>query len=283
MFRTGGPAGFFIQPGNTDHLLRANEFLCRENIPFFLLNGGSNVLVSDAGLDVVVAPEIKNNFRILEKNPTKPDEWLVEAGAFTSNRFFSESAREQGLSGGEFLATIPGKLGGGIFQNAGCYGWDFSQIVHHIHLIDRGERISLSGADAGFGYRTSIFRENPCRWIESGVFSLKQADPESVKTRMDDYIQRRLQTQPSNRKSAGSVFKNPPGKKAWELIENAGLKGYRMGGAVISEKHANFILNQENATATDIYRMIRHIQETVYRETGIRLEAEISLLGDFTS
>ncbi len=241
------------------------------------------MLVSDAGLEVVVAPEIKNSFRILEKNPTKPEEWLVEAGAFTSNRFFSESAREHGLSGGEFLATIPGKLGGGIFQNAGCYGWDFSQIVTIIRIISNGKRETLSGEDAGFGYRSSVFRENPCRWIESGVFSLRQADPESVKTRMDDYIQRRLQTQPSNRKSAGSVFKNPPGKKAWELIQNAGLKGFRMGGAVVSEKHANFILNHENATATDIYRLIRHIQETVYRETGIRLETEISLLGNFTS
>lgn len=279
-FRTGGPANFFIRPQKESQLIYLNSLMIQKKWEYLLLNGGSNLLISDKGLNIVIYPQIKNYANILEK---KQKFTFIQTGAFTSNRYFSESAIEHSLSGAEFLSTIPGKIGGGIYQNAGCYGYNMAMIIESIKIIKNGKVYSMQMKEVEFNYRSSIFQKDHDFWILSSIFRLQNESKDKIMQKKTDFIGRRLQSQPKNRKSAGSVFKNPPGLKAWQLIERAGLKGFQIGGAKFSEKHANFIVNENNASSNDILKLIQLAQEKVFYFSKIKLIPEIQILGDFDS
>lgn len=278
-YRTGGNASLFILPQNERDLILLNGMLSRKEANYILINGGSNLLISDKGFDIVIYPKIKNSFDIIESNENFS---LLKVNAFSSNRFISEAALNLSLTGAEFLSTIPGKIGGGIYQNAGCYGYDISMITERIEYIENEKIHSISKEEADFSYRSSTFQRNNNRWIANAVFRLNHEKKEIIAKRQKDFITRRIESQPKNRKSAGSVFRNPKGEyKAWQLIDKSGLRGYQKGGAKFSEKHSNFIINENNASAQDIYSLIELAKEKVYNKFSIQLQPEIQILGDF--
>ena len=281
-FRTGGPAEVLALPESKESSQVLWIFLIEENIDFEILGGGSNLLISDRGYDgLIIHPRYKEKFRIYRA--TKEYSFVM-ADASTSTYTFSRMCAEAGLGGAAFLATIPGTLGGALVQNAGCYGGEMSQIVDSVlvSIPEEIDYISMYHSELDFFYRSTIFKKIKRSFIHSISFRLPIGfASQELLLQMEDFKQRRLASQPRNRKSAGSIFKNPAGQKAWQLIEAAGCKGLRAGGALVSLEHANFIVNDSNATSTDIYRLMREVQERVKDHSGVVLEPEVVLLGDF--
>ncbi|RME93585.1 MAG: UDP-N-acetylmuramate dehydrogenase, partial [Candidatus Hydrogenedentota bacterium] len=251
-YRVGGPARFFIQPNSFLQAEKLQAVLLENEIPFFLLGGGSNILISDQGfLGTVI------QFDFGEKPYLRKENGLnrVEIPASARTGFLSKYLAKQSLTGMEYISTIPGHLGGAIVQNAGCYGYEIKDSLQEAIVVENGSITTYSNQECGFTYRDSIFKKKENLWILQGNFVLQEGNPEAIARKMDEFKQKRLLTQPKNRRSAGSVFKNPKGQKAWQLISNAGLRGKKIGGAMVSEKHCNFIVNDGSATAMDIYRL----------------------------
>jgi UDP-N-acetylmuramate dehydrogenase len=247
---------------------------CREaGVSFLLIGNGSNILVSDEGLQGVVV-KLSGEF----KNMSLLDETTVYCGAGASLASLCKFALNSGLSGLEFAWGIPGTVGGAVFMNAGAYDGEMKNVVHSVsHLTSDGGIGRCEKDDLQMGYRTSVYRSNKC--IITGVtLKLKKADTEDVRAKMDDFMNRRSSKQPLEFPSAGSVFKRPEGAYAGALIEQCGLKGKCHGGAQVSEKHAGFIINKSNATANDVKSLIREVQTKVYDETGYDLECELIIL-----
>ena len=274
-FRTGGIADTLFEPAGEEQLADALRMLTSEGIDCTFIGGGSNLLVSDRGIRGVV-------IRICsEKSKPAFIDGLVYAPAWLHKEMFTSFAIENSLGGIEFMAGIPGTIGGGIYMNAGTNTGCFYDILRAVKIVRPGGGIETVGAESS----QSLYRKNRlpegCA-ILGGFFSLPaSADIESVKKRVDDAISDRYKKHPMEYPSAGSVFKNPQGHSSWKLINDAGLKGFRQGGAMVSDKHTNFIINTGGATSSDIYNLVRHIQQAVYDSTGIMLETEIRLLGDF--
>ncbi|MDH5719501.1 MAG: UDP-N-acetylmuramate dehydrogenase [Spirochaetia bacterium] len=277
-FRVGGSALIMARPKNSLEMIHVQKIVLKKNIPFFLLGGGSNVLISDEGLDFVIYPQFKEEFKAKEhENHIK-----LEVASNVRNGWLSLKMSKLGFSGLEFLSTIPGKIGGAVVQNAGCYGCQIQDILESVEVVNKGRLINLSANELNLSYRNSLFKQDKLMWISKAVFLLQRKEPPEIEKKISDYKSERLKSQPKNRRSAGSIFKNPEnGLKAWQLIENAGLRGYSIGEAVVSDKHANFILNEKNARASDIYRLICYIEKTVKEKFEISLEREVQLLGRF--
>jgi UDP-N-acetylmuramate dehydrogenase len=276
----GGPADAVCIVNNRNELEQICTRLWQWQIPFRILGKGSNVLVSDDGLHEVVI--INRSRKILFHNESAELSVFVESGVNLSG--LARQAANKGFSGLEWANSLPGTIGGAVFGNAGAHGVNtadnlmLAEILHPIH----GKEV-LTAADMQYAYRNSVYkRTNEPIVILSATFSLVISTCEDVETRMNSYAKYRQNTQPAGA-SLGSMFKNPEGDSAGQLIEEAGLKGARIGGAEISTKHANFFLNHENASAADIYQLIQLAKSTVKEKFNRDLELEIELIGEWNT
>lgn len=273
-FKIGGPVDLMVFP-ETQELVEKVVRLCREaGVPWMVLGNGSNLLVADTGIRGVVL-RLDGDFKAMAIQK----ETEISCGAGASLAALCGFAREHSLSGLEFAWGIPGSAGGAAFMNAGAYGGEMKDVLFSCTHLDREGRVeTLKKEDLALSYRHSVYSENGAV-ILSLRLHLKRGEPERIDAEMADYLSRRRAKQPLEFPSAGSVFKRPEGHFAGALIEGCGLKGKRIGGAQVSEKHAGFIVNCGGATSEDVRRLIALIQETVLRETGVSLACEIRLVG----
>ena len=272
-FKIGGNADVYIKVNNLSKLSTILKECANSEIDYMLLGNGSNLLVSDEGIRGAVI-RLDGDFRKI----TLVDETTVFCGAGATLARLCKFALNCGLSGLEFAWGIPGTVGGAVFMNAGAYDGEMKNIVHSVSDISPDGQIGrIEKQDLGFGYRTSVYRTNN-RIITGVTLKLQKGNPEEIRSKMDDYMQRRSTKQPLEYPSAGSVFKRPEGNYAGALIEQCGLKGKMCGGAQVSEKHAGFIINKSNATAADVRNLIGDIQKTVADSTGYNLECELIIL-----
>lgn len=272
-FKIGGNADVYIKVNNLSKLSTILKECANSEIDYMLLGNGSNLLVSDEGIRGTVI-RLDGDFRKI----TLVDETTVFCGAGATLARLCKFALNCGLSGLEFAWGIPGTVGGAVFMNAGAYDGEMKNIVHSVSDISPDGQIGrIEKQDLGFGYRTSVYRTNN-RIITGVTLKLQKGNPEEIRSKMDDYMQRRSTKQPLEYPSAGSVFKRPEGNFAGALIEQCGLKGKMCGGAQVSEKHAGFIINKSNATAADVRNLIGDIQKTVADSTGFNLECELIIL-----
>ena len=272
-FKIGGEADVFITVNTVDELKAAVNACLSNNVPMMILGKGSNLLVSDEGIEGAVVA-LDGDFKSLRFEGD-----TVARGAGVSLSKLCTAALERGLSGLEFAYGIPGTVGGAVYMNAGAYGGETRDVCTEVtYLTPGGEIGTYSAQELGFSYRHSIFKENN-NIILFAKYQLTFDDPDQIKERMEDYMNRRRTKQPLEYPSAGSVFKRPEGAFAGTLIEQCGLKGKAVGGAQVSEKHAGFIINAGGATCDDVLSLVRLVQDTVRRETGYYLECEIIRTG----
>lgn len=275
-FRAGGKASCFAEP-TEEELAELMSFVTREGLPYFVLGNGSNVLFSDAGYDGLVISIGKNMAQI------RTDGGAITAGAGALLSAVAAEALRQGLTGLAFASGIPGSVGGGVFMNAGAYGGELKDVISRVTaLTPAGEKKTYRTEELDFSYRHSIFAaEAAGEIVLSADFSLKEGDPDRIRETMQVLNARRREKQPLEFPSAGSTFKRPEGHFAGQLIQEAGLMGYAVGDAMVSTKHAGFVVNTGKASSSDIYAVICHVQETVLEMSGVRLEPEVRLIGDF--
>ena len=299
-FRTGGPADCFVSVHSEGELTGLIRFLENQGIPRFLLGRGSNLLVSDSGFRGVVIrlsgefEEIRPvwedqeaehslvdiTFNSEETQTLAPSSRRIFCGAGASLASLASFALERSLTGLEFASGIPGSLGGGIIMNAGAYGGELGNLVNNVRILRDGEVQLFSKEEMDFSYRTSRAKREGFL-ILSAEFALSPGEPGEIRGKMRELNEKRREKQPLEYPSAGSTFKRPEGNFAGRLIEEAGLSGVSVGGARVSEKHCGFLINSGDATSADIYRLIRLVQEKVQQASGILLEPEVILLGDF--
>lgn len=272
-FKIGGNASLFVIPQN-DKALAEIVLKCRsEDVRVFILGNGSNMLVSDDGIDAAVILMCRDDsaFSVVSDG-------VIKADAGASLMRVCRLALNEGLSGLEFAYGIPGSVGGALFMNAGAYGGEIKDVILEAEcLTPDGETITLSKDEMELGYRTSIFSKNGYI-ILNASFKLTKKEQEFIKADMDDFLNRRKSKQPLEYPSAGSVFKRPEGYFAGALIEECGLKGKTIGGAQVSEKHSGFIINIGSATADDVMSLVEFVKETVKKEKGVELEPEIRIV-----
>ena len=273
-FRIGGPAEIMLFPQSVHMLQEIVRFCHERDLQPFILGKGSNLLVSDAGLSgVTVCTE-----RMRACTRTGKTEICCDAGVSLAKLCLF--ALEEGLTGLEFAYGIPGSVGGAVYMNAGAYGGEIGDTIRSVASVEAdGALRNRARQQLSFGYRQSVFQQTG-EVIASAVVHLQKGDPDEIREKMDDILGRRKDKQPLQYPSAGSVFKRPEGHFAGALIEQCGLKGYTIGGAQVSEKHAGFIVNCGGASASDVLRLIDHIRQTVLRETGVELEPEIRCIGE---
>lgn len=272
-FRVGGPADVLFLPASEEELLRALDAARVAGVPVQLIGNGSNLLVRDGGLRGLTIAMGEPFSRVCVEG----NKLAAQAGAPLAR--VAAAAQEAGLSGLEFASGIPGTLGGGCAMNAGAYGGELKDVLVSARVLLGGEVRVLSRDELEMGYRTTrVLREGGI--VLEARFALVPGDPAEIASKMRELNARRRDKQPLNLPSAGSTFKRPEGHFAGALIEGCGLKGFSVGGAQVSEKHAGFVVNTGGATAADILALIAHVQETVLRETGVELEPEVRILGE---
>ena len=267
--RIGGPADYVVYPENDIGVDSLITFLQNEGIPYKLLGKGSDILCSDDPYHGVIIRLDKNyNDAFFKKN-------ILTAQAGCSIIALANQCMKKGLSGLEFASGIPGTVGGAVFMNAGAYRSDMAAIVREVNIYHDHKVEWISNEQCEFRYRHSIFQRHP-DWIILAVrMELTPADPKEIEALMADRRQRRFRSQPLNYPSCGSVFRNPEGRNAWELIDGVGYRGRSVGGAKVSEKHCNFIVNTGNATAKDYLALVEEIQNAVFEKYGISLRTEM--------
>ncbi|MBO5093330.1 MAG: UDP-N-acetylmuramate dehydrogenase [Lachnospiraceae bacterium] len=274
-FRTGGEAAVFIQVENVEQLRKVLPYLRKTESDFFILGNGTNLLVSDRGYDGVII-QIGS---AMSKIHVEGERIFVQAGALLSQT--AKAALDAGLTGMEFASGIPGSIGGGIVMNAGAYDGEMKQIVENVTVLNgEGELMELDCDTMEFGYRTSVIKNRPFVVVEAAL-RLAPGDKEEIRSRMEEFARRRREKQPLEYASAGSTFKRPEGCFAGKLIMDSGLRGYRIGGAQVSEKHCGFLINTGNATSEDIAELMAEVQERVKEKFGVKLEPEVIKLGKF--
>ncbi len=271
-FRLGGPCEVLVEPENEEQLAAVSVFLRRERLPFFVLGNGTNTLVHDAGYaGVILLIGPKMSEVAVEGNVIR-----AQAGALLS-RAASMAARSS-LSGLEFAAGIPGSVGGAVTMNAGAFGGEMCQVIRHVRVIDdEGVIKDLSCEEMEFGYRHSLVHREPLIVTEV-VMELQPGDPQEIRSKMDEFNARRREKQPLEYPSAGSTFKRPEGHFAGKLIMEAGMRGYQVGGARVSDKHCGFIVNTGKATTEDVLEVMGDVQQRVYERFGVKLEPEVVVL-----
>ena len=280
-FRVGGKADIYVNVAHGE--LKDAVMLCRSaGVPFTVIGNGSNILVGDGGIRGAVI-ELGNRCCGIEIQQREDDGSVMiraEAGAMLSS--LSSFAAEEALTGLEFASGIPGTVGGAVTMNAGAYGGEIKDVISEAACMDpaTGESFTLSRDELKLDYRHSVVMEKPVI-ITSAVFKLEPGDRQDIKAHIEEIRQKRIDKQPLNFPSAGSTFKRPVGYFAGKLIEDAGLKGFSVGGAEVSEKHAGFVINKGEATAADIRSLIREVSDRVYENSGVRLEPEVRFLGEF--
>ena len=271
-FKIGGNADYLIQVSSKEELKKVIDLVNKSKIPFMVLGKGSNLLVSDLGIEgVVISLSKLDNITVLE------EKIVAEAGANLSA--LCVKAMENELEGLEFGFGIPGSVGGALYMNAGAYGGEMSQVVLSAEYFDfDGNFGEISINDMQLGYRTSIFKTGE-KIITSVKFKLKKGEKAKIKETMSDLLNRRKEKQPLEFPSAGSTFKRPTGYFAGALIEECNLKGYSCGGAKVSEKHAGFVINYDNASCSDVLKLVEEIKAKVKNEKNVELEPEIIFIG----
>ncbi len=274
-FKCGGNASLLITPNSSETLKSVVSYCYSKDIKPLIIGNGSNLLVTDNGIKNVV---IKIGSQMSKIELIDETTIFCEAGA--SLKSLCMFALENSLSGLEFAYGIPGTLGGAVYMNAGAYGGEMKDVLFSVNHIDlSGDFGTFSTEELNLGYRHSAYSDNDYT-IVSAILKLKKADKTDIKAAMDDKLQRRKDKQPLEYPSAGSTFKRPEGYFAGALIQESGLKGYTVGGAQVSEKHAGFVINKGGATATDIITLIRDVQKTVYKNFGVELETEVKIIGE---
>ena len=274
-FRIGGPAEVFCMPENFAEVRRILEICKEEKLPYFILGNGSNLLVSDRGYRGVVIQLDRNYGEIRVENT----EIYASAGALLST--IAVAARKASLTGFEFAGGIPGTLGGAVVMNAGAYGGEMKDVLQKVRVMNQdGEIFEIPVEKLEMGYRTSVIKTAGYIVLEA-VLSLKKGDIEEIKALSRKLSEQRISKQPLEYPSAGSTFKRPEGYFAGKLIMDSGLRGYRVGGAQVSEKHCGFVINVGDATAEDVRSLMNHVTETVYEKFGVTLEPEVKFLGEF--
>ena len=272
-FKIGGNADLFVMPRSENELKKVIAFCKAESVNSYIVGNGSNLLVSDEGLRGAVI-SFGKQFADISVNGTVI---TAQAGALLSN--LCRFACDNSLGGLEFAFGIPGSVGGAVFMNAGAYGGEMKDVIVSVRaLFPDGEIRDIPAAEAGFGYRTSAFQSSGAI-ILSADFKLTPCDKAEIEAQMNDILGRRKDKQPLEWPSAGSAFKRPLNGFAAALIDNCGLKGFTVGGAQVSEKHAGFVINRGGATCEDVMELLSRVRETVLEKTGVELEAEIKRLG----
>ena len=276
-YRIGGTARYFAQPQNEKQIIDIYKFASDKDLPVYILGAGSNVLISDNGINGVVL-RFSSNFSNIEIKDN-----IVKAKAGTLLTFLINSAKKHGLGGMEKLTGIPGTIGGGVVMNAGAFNLSISKYLKEVTLFDvNKETIDKKSPDnLGFAYRTSNL-QNSNKVVLEAVFELHEKDIDSIQQEIDSIREQRKQKQQIKRPNAGSVFRNPPGNSpAGKLLDELQVKGMRVGDAMVSDQHANFIVNLRNAKAQDVYTLIKKLQDLVYENYNVKLEPEIKFMGEF--
>ena len=274
-FKIGGPADIIVFPQNEKEISDIVKYCSENNIPFDIIGNGSNLLITDNGIDGCVIALGKNfaNIKLIETNKI-----YAESGVPLSS--LCVFAMKHGLSGLEFAYGIPGTVGGAIRMNAGAYGGEIKDILENCRFISAADFSikDISNPDACFSYRKSIFCSNK-NIISGAVFTLQEGKEEDIQNKMYELINKRKNSQPLEFPNGGSTFKRPEGAFAAQLIDECGLKGYHIGDAYVSEKHAGFVVNKGNALFSDVIKLIEDIKYTVKCKKGIQLETEIEIIG----
>ena len=274
-FRIGGPAEVFIMPKSVKQVQMAVKICQEEQIPYFILGNGSNLLVSDRGYRGVIIQMDRN----MGKIQVEGTEIQAAAGALLSS--IAVAARRESLTGFEFAGGIPGTLGGAVVMNAGAYGGEIKDVLKEVTVMDGdGKIFTLPASELEMGYRTSIIK-TAGYLVLSARIALSEGKEEDIKARTRELSEMRTQKQPLDYPSAGSTFKRPEGYFAGKLIMDSGLRGYSVGGAMVSEKHCGFVINKGNATAEDVVSLMKHVTEVVQEKYGVTLEPEVKFLGEF--
>lgn len=275
-FRTGGPAGLLLLPYTKTEAVKALRALKEWDIPWFIIGKGSNLIVRDGGFRGAIV-RLADNFSGIR---ISGDCLHAQAGATLAA--LVRTAHAFGLCGMEYASGIPGTVGGAVAMNAGAYGGEIKDEVQTVTLLDANfEEITLAAKDMGFGYRKSIVPQQGYTVLEAS-FLLERGDIETAKQTMHDLNRKRKEKQPLEYPSAGSTFKRPPGHFAGALIEQAGLRGFSVGGAQVAEKHCGFIVNTGGATSSDILALIEEVKRRVLEQSGVVLEPEVKIIGEDT-
>ena len=272
-FKVGGPADIFLTPKSIEQLSDTIKICKQNNIPDVIIGNGSNLLVKDGGIRGVVIALTR-----LDKLQSKGNFIKAEAGVLLKE--VSDRAVENSLTGFEFASGIPGSVGGAVFMNAGAYDGEIKNVILEAEVMDLdGNVIVLNRDELELGYRTSkVMKDNLV--VLSAIFQLELGDEEAIQNRVDELTRKREEKQPLEYPSAGSTFKRPEGYFAGKLIQDAGLKGYSIGGAAVSEKHSGFVINKDGATAKDVLDLIKHVQDEVFKQFGVELHTEVRILGE---
>ena len=274
-FRIGGPADALALPKTPEEVAEVVRFCNEHAQPYYVIGNGSNLLVSDEGYRGLVL-QLYRNFNDIQVNG---ETITVQSGAMLAA--VARTAYQNGLTGLEFASGIPGTIGGAVVMNAGAYGGEMKNVLREVTVLTKeGEVLAIPAKALELGYRTSVIPKNG--WIVLGaVLQLKKGDQEQILARMEELKEQRITKQPLDLPSAGSTFKRPEGYFAGKLIMDAGLRGFTVGGAQVSEKHCGFVVNRGNATAADVWELICEVKRRVKEMTGVELEPEVKLLGDF--
>lgn len=272
--RVGGPCDCIVFPDEISKIKEVIDFCKNENITFFVIGNGSNLLVKDEGIHGVVI-KLGHRFSKIEL-----DGEYILAYAGATMPALSQLAKKNSLKGLEFACGIPGTIGGGVKMNAGAYGSQISDVLYEVTYMDEKEEIkTIKNKDCSFGYRKSIFTINPNYVILSSKFKLERGNIDEIENKMKENSLARKAKQPLEYPNFGSVFKRPEGYFVGKLVDDAGLRGYKIGGAQVSTKHTGFIVNVDNATCKDVLDLIGYVQTTVYNKFNVKLTPEVIIIG----
>lgn len=269
-FRVGGRAAAFVSVCDEASLKAVLDYVLSGSIPYFLVGNGSNLLVSDSGYDGVIL-KLAGEFDKIKVEGTR-----VTAGAAALLMRTAAVAAVRGLTGLEFASGIPGSVGGAVYMNAGAYGGEIADVIVEAYTPEG----AIKKQDLELSYRSSVFKKNG-KIITGAVFELQHGDKAAIREKMEELKNKRLEKQPLEYASAGSTFKRPEGNFAGKLIMEAGLSGVSVGDACVSEKHCGFVINKGNATADDVYKLICLVRDKVKEHSGVTLEPEVIMLGNF--
>ena len=273
-FRAGGKADYLVMPSNEEQVRDVVLLLKKENVPYYVMGNGSNLLVRDQGFKGVIIQIARKMNQIRVEGETI----YAQAGALLSK--IAAQALGEGLTGFEFASGIPGTLGGAVMMNAGAYGGEMKQVIVNACVLTSAGEIAVIPADLmELGYRTSVFAKNQ-DIILSAQLKLEYGNEAVIREYMDELKEQRVSKQPLEYPSAGSTFKRPEGYFAGKLIQDAGLRGFQVGGAQVSEKHCGFVINKDHATATDILSLMEQVSDKVEAKFGVRLEPEVKIIGE---
>ncbi|MBQ1394097.1 MAG: UDP-N-acetylmuramate dehydrogenase [Lachnospiraceae bacterium] len=277
-FRIGGPADLFLQPQNEKEITKLVRFCREKEVPFYIMGNGSNILASDKGYTGIIL-HIGKNMSSVKFTEKDKDTVLVTAEAGIMLIKLAREAANQSLTGLEFAGGIPGTLGGAITMNAGAYGGEIKDCIVWAKVVTKeGNVMVLNREELALGYRSSIIQKEG--WIVTEAqFALTRGNKTEIVKTMDELQKKRKEKQPLEYSSAGSTFKSPEGFFAGKLIEDAGLRGYRVGDIMVSDKHCGFVVNVGKGTAEEVHMLMEHVEQTVYEKFGVTLEPEVRFLG----